>query len=226
MTIASVDNSRLYAGDGVSRTFPLPIPFQSAQDLLVIKRLANCSEQTLVLGADYSVAGAGLPAGGNITLEVAPLGTERIAIVRDPPLRKGAADRFQKWCPLLGQMLQSWFRAMIDDDPPNRERRRKNGIVPRRRTLPQRVLGPDQEMPNASPGQGWSIISICDVLCANRDILPHASEHRRDACASTGDNGLAAQGVKRAIAEAWLIRRHHSAKSPWRWWVEPAALQE
>jgi hypothetical protein len=87
MTVATNDNSRIYTGDGATTTFPFPVQFQQAQDLLVIKALASGTEQVLVLGADYTVTGAGTPTGGSVTvLGAAPTGQEKIAIVRDPPL--------------------------------------------------------------------------------------------------------------------------------------------
>jgi hypothetical protein len=62
----------------------VPFYFLEADDLLVIRRTAPNIETTLALTTDYSVTGAGLAAGGSITLVNAPNSSQIITIIRDP----------------------------------------------------------------------------------------------------------------------------------------------
>ena len=72
MTIASVDNRRSYAGNGSTTNFAFPPPFTANSDLLVILRSAAGVETVQVLTTNYTVTGAGNPAGGTVTMNVAP----------------------------------------------------------------------------------------------------------------------------------------------------------
>lgn len=72
MTIATTDNRRAYAGDGLSTAFAFSFPIVSASDLKVMTRSAAGTEATLVLNSDYTVAGAPFSAGGTVTMTAAP----------------------------------------------------------------------------------------------------------------------------------------------------------
>lgn len=74
-----------YVGSGVA-TLVVPFYFLEDSHLLVTKKvIATAIETTLVLVTDYTVTGAGLEAGGSITLTVAPTAAETITILRDVP---------------------------------------------------------------------------------------------------------------------------------------------
>jgi hypothetical protein len=82
MTINTTSARVQQNGDGLSTTFPVPFYFLEADDLLVY--LAGLPQ---TLTTDYSVNGAGNPAGGSVTFNTAPpTGTGNVVIVRDPDL--------------------------------------------------------------------------------------------------------------------------------------------
>ena len=72
MTIATTDNRRAYAGDGLSTAFAFSFPIVSASDLKVMTRSTAGTESTLALNTDYTVAGAPFSAGGTVTTTAAP----------------------------------------------------------------------------------------------------------------------------------------------------------
>ncbi len=83
MTIASeTAKSGPYSGDGSTTTFTVGFYFLSNGDLTVTRRNADGSETALALGTDYSVAGAGNPAGGSVTCTAAPASGMTITITR------------------------------------------------------------------------------------------------------------------------------------------------
>lgn len=86
MTIASQTSRISYTGDGSTATFPIPFYFQANADIVVMLQNNSGIQTTKVLGTDYSLSGAGNPAGGSLTFTVAPtaLTGTVIAIYRDP----------------------------------------------------------------------------------------------------------------------------------------------
>ena len=69
MTVSSsTSKGGPYSGDGVTVTFTVPFYFLANADLLVTRRNVDGTETTLILTTDYSVTGAGNPAGGSITI--------------------------------------------------------------------------------------------------------------------------------------------------------------
>lgn len=84
MTVSSTTNRVSYFGNGSTRVFAVPFYFLVASDLTVLKVSSEGFQTTLGLGVDYTVSGAGVLAGGSITIAVAPVGGETIVIYRDP----------------------------------------------------------------------------------------------------------------------------------------------
>lgn len=85
MTVSSENLRISYTGAGSTGPFAFPYYFLENDDLKVIKRTkATGAEVTLVLTTDYTVAGAGVPAGGTITTVVAVSADYEIVIFRDP----------------------------------------------------------------------------------------------------------------------------------------------
>jgi len=85
MTVSTTSAKELYQGNGSTTTFPYNFIIKQNEDLTVIKRLADDTEVTLVLGTDYTVSGAGNPNGGNVECPISgsPLtNDERISIIR------------------------------------------------------------------------------------------------------------------------------------------------
>lgn len=74
-----------YLGNGVTKAFGFGFLVISASHVRVVKTFADGAYADLVFGADYLVSGAGNPAGGNVTLDVAPATGETITILRDLP---------------------------------------------------------------------------------------------------------------------------------------------
>lgn len=68
MTVTSI-SSRMppYAGNGAATAFPVDIPFPDADSLRAILCRPGQADAELVLDTDYTVAGAGDPAGGTLT---------------------------------------------------------------------------------------------------------------------------------------------------------------
>lgn len=86
MTVSSQTSSVSYLGDGVTTLLPVPYYFLEQTDLVVTRVNVDSSVTTLVLGSDYSVSGAGVQAGGAVTMFVAPTVGVQILINRVVPV--------------------------------------------------------------------------------------------------------------------------------------------
>lgn len=87
MTVSSSTNRISYAGDGSTVTFSFPYYFLANGDLKVIKVTnATGAEAVQTITTHYSVTGAGVEAGGSITMVTAPANTETLIIYRDPSI--------------------------------------------------------------------------------------------------------------------------------------------
>ena len=85
MTIATTTNRVNYTGNGVTTAFSFPYRFLANGDLVVILRtIATGVEVTKTLTTHYTVAGAGVQAGGTVTMLTAPTALETLTILRDP----------------------------------------------------------------------------------------------------------------------------------------------
>ena len=90
MTVSSsTSKGGPYSGDGSTTVFTVPFYFLANADLLVTRKNADGTETTFVLTTDYSVSGAGNPAGGLITCVVAPATGTKITISRNVTLTQG-----------------------------------------------------------------------------------------------------------------------------------------
>lgn len=99
MTTNTITPDVSYLENGVTLTHPVPFKFRLAADLLV-ERVAPASGTSvpLVLNLDYSVAGAGNPAGGSITKVSGGSAATQIRIrrrtKREQPMNYAANDTF------------------------------------------------------------------------------------------------------------------------------------
>lgn len=84
MTISTEVNRVQISGDGVTTAISFPYYFLENADLLVILTDADGVETTQVLDTDYSVSGAGVIAGGTVTMTTAPAVGETVTVIRDP----------------------------------------------------------------------------------------------------------------------------------------------
>ena len=86
MSLSSTTTRVAYAGNGVTTAFSFPYPFQSSTDLVVLSVSALGVETVLTLTTNYTVTGAGLDAGGTVTILVAPASGVSVVIYRSPTL--------------------------------------------------------------------------------------------------------------------------------------------
>lgn len=84
MTVNTTTSRVAYAGNGSTTVFAIPFYFLSSSDLTVIRTASTGAQTTLVLNTDYTVSGAGVPAGGSVTCTVAPAVGQSLVIFRDP----------------------------------------------------------------------------------------------------------------------------------------------
>ncbi len=83
MTLSSSTSRISYAGDGASTSFPIPFKFLADADIKAIRSEASGTETTWSLNSDYTLSGAGNPAGGTLAATSAPASGETLTILRD-----------------------------------------------------------------------------------------------------------------------------------------------
>jgi hypothetical protein len=83
MTVSTNTRRVTYAGDGISRVFPVPFKFLANADLKVVLANAAGTETALALGSDYTVTGANAEGGGTVTATIAPAAGNRLLIKRE-----------------------------------------------------------------------------------------------------------------------------------------------
>lgn len=87
MTVSSQTSRVDYAGDGVTAIFPVPFYFLEQSHLQVIlSDDVTGAETVLVLNTDYTVTGAGVLAGGSITVPNEPAVGFTLTILRSVPV--------------------------------------------------------------------------------------------------------------------------------------------
>lgn len=84
MTLSSTVSRVSYAGNGVTTAFSFPYYFLSTSDLVVILTASDGTQTTKTLTTHYTVTGAGVQAGGTVTMITAPASGETLVIYRDP----------------------------------------------------------------------------------------------------------------------------------------------
>ena len=84
MTVNTTTSTATYTGNGVTVTFPVPFYFLANTDLQVLQKVsATGVTNTLALGTDYTLTGAGVEAGGSLTMTTAPASGDTLYIARD-----------------------------------------------------------------------------------------------------------------------------------------------
>lgn len=87
MTVSTTTSRADYTGNGVTTAFAVPFYFLDNSHLIVYRTVISTGvSTTLALGTDYTVSGAGVGAGGTVTLTVAPTALQKISILRNVPL--------------------------------------------------------------------------------------------------------------------------------------------
>lgn len=104
MAVTSTVDQVQYTGTGALATYQVPFYFlQSADLLLELQTAAGVAPTPLVLGTDYTVAGAGVLTGGTITLVAGDLASGAVlTIARDPALTQEITFRAQGPIPASG----------------------------------------------------------------------------------------------------------------------------
>lgn len=85
MTVSSQQSEVPYAGDGVTKVFPIPFYFLQSSDIQIIINDALGNLYPAVQNVDYTVTGAGNQAGGSATFGVAPVSGRTVTIQRIVP---------------------------------------------------------------------------------------------------------------------------------------------
>jgi hypothetical protein len=86
MTVSSATSRVSYNGDGSTTAFSFPYYFLVSTDLKVYLRSAAGVETLQTPTTHYTVAGAGVSAGGTVTFVTAPASGVTVVIYRDPPI--------------------------------------------------------------------------------------------------------------------------------------------
>jgi len=86
MTVTTQTSSASYLGNGSTVAFTVPFYFLANTHLEVILRDAQGVETVQALTTNYTVTGAGVPAGGTVTMLVAPVTGTTLVIRRNVPL--------------------------------------------------------------------------------------------------------------------------------------------
>lgn len=85
MTISSTTNRVSFAGNGSTTVFSFPYYFLANADLVVILRVNATGVETVkTLTTHYTLTGAGVPAGGSVTMLTAPATGETLVVYRSP----------------------------------------------------------------------------------------------------------------------------------------------
>ena len=128
MTI-SIETAKVqHFGNGATTIFVVPFYFFDDSHLAVYT-LSGSTETLLTLGADYTVTGAGVPAGGSVTLTVAPADGVVVTIARDVPVtqetdyvpndpfpadsHEDAIDKLTMICQQLSEAMDRTLRLAI-----------------------------------------------------------------------------------------------------------------
>ncbi len=90
MALSTTTNRVAFSGNDVTTAFSFPYYFLAQGDLVVVLRVnATAVETTKTITTHYTVAGAGVAAGGTVTMLTAPATGETLIIYRDPAATQG-----------------------------------------------------------------------------------------------------------------------------------------
>jgi hypothetical protein len=86
MTVSSTTSKVSYSGNGSTVAFTVTFYFLADADIKVLVRSANGTEVVKTLNTDYTITGAGDPAGGTVTFGTAPASGQTVVLARNVPL--------------------------------------------------------------------------------------------------------------------------------------------
>ena len=106
MSVSTTTSKIVYTGDGSTTVFPYNFYIFADSDLTVTKVLiADGTETVLTLTTDYTVSGAGVATGGNVTLGTAIASTYKLVIQRS--LSKTQGSDYEAYGPLPSDTLET-----------------------------------------------------------------------------------------------------------------------
>lgn len=127
MTVSTTSNKVSYIGNGVTTTFAVPYYFLDEADLTVILAQAGV-ETTLTITTDYTVTGAGDPAGGSIETVATYTASDTIYILRevdytqpldlvenDPLPAESVEEAFDRLTMQVQQIAEITSRSLVAD---------------------------------------------------------------------------------------------------------------
>ena len=85
MSVTTSDNRVQYNGDDTTDTFSVPIYFLANSWIVAVLTDSSGSDTTWTEGVDYTLTGANVLAGGELTASTAPATGERLTIYRAAP---------------------------------------------------------------------------------------------------------------------------------------------
>lgn len=85
MTLSTQTSKASYAGNGVTRAFPVGFPFIREADIAALL-VQDGVEIPLLQGSHYELTGVGDPAGGTLTMHTPPATGQTLVIRRDPAI--------------------------------------------------------------------------------------------------------------------------------------------
>lgn len=184
MTLSTTANRKEYAGDGVTTAFAFPYYFLANADIVVEQRVDSTGVSTVkALTTDYTLAGAGLAAGGTVTMLVAPPSGQTLVVYRQPAAIQGAdfvtndisaADSYERAIDLLTMLVQTLQeklgRALVFpiSDPAS-----LSSIIPSSVSRASQVLGFDA---NGNPAIVSSpVVDTSTLLVVASSAPPHVN---------------------------------------------------
>ncbi len=125
MSFSSTTDRAQYTGNGSTKDFAVPFPFQADGDIAVVVTTSGV-DSTKTLNVDYAVTGEGTEGGGNVRFTTAPASGVTVTIYRDIDLNQtrdfnyngsfptstvtGAADKAMQAIQQLNAKLKRTFR--------------------------------------------------------------------------------------------------------------------
>lgn len=200
MTISNQTVKNVYVGDGATLVFAYTFKIFEDADLEVTIQDTSVSPQTeilLVLGADYTVSGAGNPTGGNVTLlltgqlSTAPVATDNITIKSNLPLTQ--LTDYVENDPFPAESHEEALDRVVRLVQQNKE------ITDRSIKIPSNVSGVSTDLPEPVADQfiGWNNTADGLVNLADPSIAAAASA----AAALVSETNAAASAAAAAVSE-------------------------
>lgn len=195
MTVSSETSRISYTGAGTTGPFSAPFYFLEDDDLVIIKtEIATGVETILALTTDYTVAGAGNPAGGSVTTVAAVPATHRLTILRDPDLLQNTDYPTNDPFP-----AESHERAL---DKLTMVTQRLRDLIGRAVRLSDGLVGSvNLTMPSPNPGKAFKWNALGDGI-ENSAYNPDEMVALASAQAASAEVARIAAEAARAAAEA------------------------